>query len=260
MRWTQAGIQGLGDLPGGNVSSEAFGVSPDGSVVVGVGRAGLIDEAFRWTSAGMVGLGGESAAQAASTNGAVVVGSRTSTQGTEEAFYWTQAGGMQSLLSVLSAQGADVTGWSSLEVAYDVSSDGTAIVGWGTHTDPDHAPAPHPEAFLARLNGGGPDRDGDGIADSADKCPYNPSANQTDTDGDGRGDACECTDQNGDGRNTVADIVAINRAVFVPALATPLCDGTGEGNCTVNDLVAANVEIFSPGNTSICPRQPVPGP
>jgi hypothetical protein len=30
--------------------------------------------------------------------------------------------------------------------------------------------------------------------------------------------------------------------------------------CNVADIVAANVEIFSPGNTSICSRQPVPGP
>jgi len=30
--------------------------------------------------------------------------------------------------------------------------------------------------------------------------------------------------------------------------------------CNVADIVAANVEIFSPTNTSICARQPVPGP
>jgi len=104
------------------------------------------------------------------------------------------------------------------------------------------------------------DRDGDGIPDATDKCPYYPSANQTDTDGDGRGDVCECTDQDGDGRNTVADLVAINTAIFNPALVTPLCDGNNDGRCDVGDIIAANIEIFSPTNTSTCSRQPVPGP
>jgi probable HAF family extracellular repeat protein len=105
-----------------------------------------------------------------------------------------------------------------------------------------------------------PDRDGDGIADPLDRCPHFASPDQGDTDGDGRGNPCECTDQNGDGRNTVADLVAINLAIFNPGLVTPLCDGNGDGLCNVNDLIAANVEIFSPTNTSVCARQPVPGP
>jgi len=70
---------------------------------------------------------------------------------------------------------------------------------------------------------------------------------QVDTDGDGRGDVCECTDQNGDGKNTVSDLVAINTAIFNPSLATPLCDGNNDGLCNVNDIIEANVEIFSRG-------------
>jgi hypothetical protein len=104
------------------------------------------------------------------------------------------------------------------------------------------------------------DRDGDGIADAADDCPFFANSDQRDIDQDGRGDACECTDQNGDGRNTVSDLVAINQAIFTPALVTPLCDGTNDGRCDVTDILAANVELFSPTNTSICARQPVPGP
>jgi hypothetical protein len=95
---------------------------------------------------------------------------------------------------------------------------------------------------------------------SDDNCPYYETSNLADTDGDGRGDACECTDQNGDGRNTVADLVGINLAIFNPGLVTPLCDGNNDGLCNVNDIIAANVEIFSPGNTSTCARQPSPGP
>jgi hypothetical protein len=104
------------------------------------------------------------------------------------------------------------------------------------------------------------DADGDGVPDPSDNCPVYPNASQLDTDQDGRGDACECSDQNEDGRNTVADLVAINSAIFNPGLVTPLCDGNNDGGCNVADIIAANVEIFSPGNTSICARQPVSGP
>jgi len=104
------------------------------------------------------------------------------------------------------------------------------------------------------------DHDGDGIPNSSDNCPFFATGNLADADGDGRGDPCECTDQNGDGLNTVQDIVAINAAIFNPSLATPLCDGDADGQCNVSDIIAANVEIFSPGNTSTCARQPVPGP
>jgi hypothetical protein len=104
------------------------------------------------------------------------------------------------------------------------------------------------------------DDDGDGIPDAVDDCPFFASADVRDTDGDGRGDVCECTDQNGDGRNDVRDLIAINRAIFDPALVTPLCDGNDDGKCDVNDIIAANREIYSPTNTSTCARQPVPGP
>jgi hypothetical protein len=104
------------------------------------------------------------------------------------------------------------------------------------------------------------DPDGDGIADAADPCPFYIQAGSGDADGDNRGDECECTDQNGDGSNTVSDLVAINNAIFNPGLVTPLCDGTGDDLCSVSDIIAANVEIFSAGSTSVCPRQPFPGP
>ena len=42
------------------------------------------------------------------------------------------------------------------------------------------------------------DKDGDGIADGSDNCPSNKNASQTDTDKDGKGDACD-TDDDGDG-------------------------------------------------------------
>jgi hypothetical protein len=103
------------------------------------------------------------------------------------------------------------------------------------------------------------DRDTDGVADCADNCPYYATANRADADADGRGDACECGDQNGDGHNTVSDLVAINRAIFTPGLLTPLCDANNDGQCDVRDIIQVNRELFAP-NTSTCARQPVPGP
>jgi hypothetical protein len=104
------------------------------------------------------------------------------------------------------------------------------------------------------------DPDGDSIADAADLCPFYPETVSADADGDHRGDECECTDQTGDGLNTVLDLVAINVAIFDPALVTPLCDGNNDGACDVNDISSANAEIFSPTSTSTCARQPVAGP
>ena len=56
----QPSFQGLGDLPGGPFESAAFGISADGTTVVGRGRSSVNGyQAFKWTqSGGMVGLGG----------------------------------------------------------------------------------------------------------------------------------------------------------------------------------------------------------
>jgi probable HAF family extracellular repeat protein len=142
-RWTQAGgMVGLGDLAGGNFSSRAFDVSADGSAVVGTSRSNLGDDAFLWTQAGgMIRIAIDAEAHGVSGDGSVVVGNL----GFADAFYWTPGGGVQLLLDVLIAQGADVTGWSSLDWAYDITPDGLTIVGFGTHNG-------SPEAFLARLD------------------------------------------------------------------------------------------------------------
>jgi hypothetical protein len=117
-----------------------------------------------------------------------------------------------------------------------------------------------PKVLAVACGTGTSDGDCDGLQGAADNCPNYAQQSSADTDADGRGNECECTDQNGDGRNTVADLVAINLAIFNPSLVTPLCDGNNDGACNVNDIIAANVEIFSPTSTSICARQPVPGP
>jgi hypothetical protein len=102
------------------------------------------------------------------------------------------------------------------------------------------------------------DRDCDGLTDDVDLCPYFNSQDQTDSDGNGIGNVCECSDQSGDGLVTVSDVVEINQAVFSPALIGPLCDGNHDRQCTVVDIVHANARIF--GGQSSCRRNPLPAP
>ena len=144
-----ASFQGLGQLPGG-FTSQALGVSGDGSVVVGKGVVpggplGSKLEAFRWTSeGGIVGLGDlptglfSSRAHGVSGDGAVVVGYGSSvTFGVEgaEAFIWDQGHGMRSLQQVLTtdfALGGALTGWQ-LTQATAISADGLTVVGFGAN-------------------------------------------------------------------------------------------------------------------------------
>ena len=96
-RWTLAdGMTDIGSLEG-STRSLAWGVSADGSVVVGDSGS----QAFRWTrSGGIAGLGvlsgwASSGAAAVSADGSVVVGSNSTADGaSEEAFRWTSADGM----------------------------------------------------------------------------------------------------------------------------------------------------------------------
>ena len=115
----------LGTLSGGS-ESYAFGVSADGSVVVGYSNTtALSDRAFRWTRAGgmtdlgVLSGGSESFAKGVSADGAVVVGYGDSTAG-ERAFRWTSAGGMTDL--------GTLSGGSE-SYAYGVSADGSVVVG-----------------------------------------------------------------------------------------------------------------------------------
>lgn len=121
------GFQGLGDLPDGSFSSRAFGVSADGSTVVGQGNSASGAEAFRWTQAGgIVGLGllsghNESEAFGVSADGSVVVGRSGPLNSTGEAFRWTQASGMIGL--------GDLPGSVFASRAQGVSADGSVVVG-----------------------------------------------------------------------------------------------------------------------------------
>jgi probable HAF family extracellular repeat protein len=154
-RWTmEAGMVGLGDLPGGTGNSVAYQVSADGSVVVGAGNRGSSSptgEAFRWTiEDGMVGLGDlpggdlSSVALGVSADGSIVVGHGDGGNG-KEAFVWTQEGGMQRLFDVLVAGGATgLDGWTLIG-ANSISADGIWVVGSGIN------PFGTEEAFRASI-------------------------------------------------------------------------------------------------------------
>jgi probable HAF family extracellular repeat protein len=128
---------GLGDLPGGAFRSQAYGLSADGSVIVGTSTVGgtefeVEDEAFRWTEPeGMVGLGDLtggaflSKAYDVSADGSVVVGFGSSASG-EEALRWTEAEGMVGL--------GDLPGGVYSSVASALSADGSIVLGHG-HSD-----------------------------------------------------------------------------------------------------------------------------
>jgi probable HAF family extracellular repeat protein len=132
----------LGWLPSSAYfSSEAAGVSADGSIVVGSSTigfnntAGPIDEAYRWTAAtGMVGLGTlpgatTSHAAALTPDGSVIVGG--SGNQLDAPFIWTSSAGMVSLADLLTSHGiTGLKGWA-LRDPTAISADGRTIVGAG---------------------------------------------------------------------------------------------------------------------------------
>jgi probable HAF family extracellular repeat protein len=114
-------MQDLGTLGVGG--SIAYGVSADGSVVVGrAANASGQYRAFRWTAqTGMQDLGtlgGDwSEAYGVSADGSVVVGLAANASGGGRAFRWTAEGGMQDLDTLDGSK------------AYGVSADGSVVVG-----------------------------------------------------------------------------------------------------------------------------------
>src|SRR5262249_30000326 len=131
---------------GGSFSSQARGISLDGSTIVGQAISSSGIEAFVWTAlTGMVGLGdlpgGEalSYARAASGDGSVVVGSASVAAvspfaPTERASVWDAANGMRALDAILAAGGIDLGGWTPTD-AWGVSADGLTIVGTAVNED-----------------------------------------------------------------------------------------------------------------------------
>jgi probable HAF family extracellular repeat protein len=125
-------MQNLGTL--GGVWSGAYGVSADGSVVVGWSWNAAGDRrAFRWTAEeGMEDLGTLggtwSEAFGVSADGSVVVGRAANAAWQDCAFRWTAEGGMEDLNITYACL---LTDGSVLWEARAISPDGRYIVGTG---------------------------------------------------------------------------------------------------------------------------------
>lgn len=130
-RWTsQMGMQNIGYLVQGR-STEAWGMSDDGRVLVGYGITGSNPfgsppyRGFAWengvfTQFGTFG-GNVSWAFDASSDGSVIVGSAALSNGLNRGFRWTASTGMVNLGTLPG---------SIRSVARAVSSDGNVVVGW----------------------------------------------------------------------------------------------------------------------------------
>lgn len=112
-------------LPG-HAASVAYGVSDDGSVLVGLSLAPSgRSHTFRYTpSSGMQDLGylGGIYPPAISGNGTIVG---------NDAYVWTAANGVAELDTYLSSHGATTTGWTGL-VVRALSYDGSILAGFAT--------------------------------------------------------------------------------------------------------------------------------
>jgi probable HAF family extracellular repeat protein len=168
-RWQNGVMQDLGTLPG-YYHSEARGVSPEGSVVVGwAENFAWHKRAFRWENGIMQDLGTlggyQSWAYGVSANGAVVVGEAENAAGQRRAFRWTASGGMEDLNTTYASL---LTNGSELREARAISPNGRYIVGVGYN-----AATERTEAFLLDTTGRPPctldgDLNGDRVVDDAD--------------------------------------------------------------------------------------------
>lgn len=138
----------LGALPGGPFSSEAHGVSYDGSIVVGASGGLGGSQAFRWTESGGMSplpdgvFNSSTFATDISENGLVITGML----GPSGGVFWTQSEGMTLLggggAFGLSYDGSVIVGssyrWTSatgrvnlpFSSVKGVSADGSVVIGW----------------------------------------------------------------------------------------------------------------------------------
>jgi uncharacterized membrane protein len=135
-RWSEAGgAVLLGTLPGYSgsrleLSSPGDILSADGAVVVGSATSSEGDRAFRWAaSGGMVGLGLEH------DGGGATCSSMDGSVVTVNSFgrpalVWTAGGGLRKADELVAASGADAAGWSVTEAC--VSRNGAALFGTAT--------------------------------------------------------------------------------------------------------------------------------
>ncbi len=142
-RWTaEVGFESLGDLPGGGIDAQPWGISADGGVIVGVGTSGSGSEAFAYTEgSGMVGLGDfpdgtfYSYAWEVSPDGSLIVGFGTTALGREAAI-WDAAAPIARVADYLADCGVDIPpGWT-LQEARAIADDKLTTTLTGTGINP----------------------------------------------------------------------------------------------------------------------------
>lgn len=134
--WTAAGgMVGLGDLDGGGLGSEALGVSPDGSVIVGSGSITGGQVGVIWSDGVMQAVGDlaggdtSSLLRDVSADGRFAVGEGNDDDG-RTAVIWDAGNGLRKLSDVLAANGVDFGG-RLLRSVVAISDDGDVLVGNG---------------------------------------------------------------------------------------------------------------------------------
>lgn len=125
-------FMGIGDLPGGDVFSDAVAISNDGSTVVGRSKNAAGDHAVRWTVSegnlqplGLLDGASSSWANGANYDGSVIVG--WSPNGNSEAFRWTASTGMVELPLPPNSTDLDKNDIGS---AFGVSDNGRVVAGY----------------------------------------------------------------------------------------------------------------------------------
>lgn len=144
-RWENDDVEFLPPLPGETWAQGAYGISSDGTIIVGSVYNGSQQRMVRWVNKVPEDLGADGVAKSTSANGQVIVGDNDATP--RRALIWTPARGAEDLRTHLIEQyGLDLTGWI-LESAI-VSADGGTVVGRGRNPDGDV------EAYRATFRGG----------------------------------------------------------------------------------------------------------
>ncbi len=208
-RWTlktgMVGLGGLTKLPPGFFYALGFGISADGSTIVGQAATVECEEAFRWTAETglesidpLHGTTFFSTARDASADGSIIVGLGEGLR----AMIWDEVHGMRDLQDLLENEhGLDLPGWT-LGTVYGISDDGTHLAGNGINPKGDR------EAWLATL-------------------PRTGIPGQCDAD------------VNGDGVTNVLDLINLLLCFGLPA--NPPCetgqDVNGDGTVNVLDLI-----------------------
>jgi probable HAF family extracellular repeat protein len=138
-RWTEGGgMENLGAFPGDD-GSQALSISADGSTIIGVSGGDVYTptaKLIRWRSGTMEEMAKPVGSTFARTLGVSddgnVVGGYANFSGTISAYVWSGLNEPVALSDILTAQGADLTGWELTAIESVVGSNGTYYVtGYG---------------------------------------------------------------------------------------------------------------------------------